>query len=205
MLFLSVVRNHLKLSHSIPAKSLANGSRTMENAMVQQILESIELCGRFGCRTRQSFAGLTRIDVWRRTTLRLNYGTLAVALFFAVVFATHAWGMPWTIQHIAGLAIAAPSFLLFVLARIQLGDAFSVEAKATTLVTTGLYSRIRNPIYTFGGLMIAGVMIWANNPWLLLCFVVLIPLQVLRSRKEERVLTEKFGEAYVEYKRQTWF
>jgi protein-S-isoprenylcysteine O-methyltransferase Ste14 len=80
-----------------------------------------------------------------------------------------------------------------------------VRAKASTLVTTGLYSRIRNPIYVFGGLMIAGIMIWADRPWLLLGFAVLIPLQVYRSRKEGRVLEETFGASYLDYKRQTWF
>lgn len=108
-------------------------------------------------------------------------------------------------MRIAGLSIAIPSFLLFVLARIQLGSAFSVEAKASTLVTTGLYSRIRNPIYLFGALMLAGAIIWANRPWLLLFFLVLIPLQIYRSRKEEVVLLEKFGDAYLHYKRKTWF
>jgi protein-S-isoprenylcysteine O-methyltransferase Ste14 len=80
-----------------------------------------------------------------------------------------------------------------------------VRAKATTLVTTGIYSRIRNPIYVFGGLMLAGFILWVNRPWLLLLFVVLIPMQVYRIRKEERVLSEKFGAAYLDYKRKTWF
>jgi protein-S-isoprenylcysteine O-methyltransferase Ste14 len=137
--------------------------------------------------------------------LKANYGTLAFLVVCVLIFAIIAWGLPWTGQRIAGLAIAIPSFLLFVLARIQLGRAFSVRAKATTLVTTGLYSRIRNPIYVFGGLMIAGIMIWANQPWFLLCFAVLIPMQIYRSRKEARVLEEKFGAAYLEYKRKTWF
>jgi protein-S-isoprenylcysteine O-methyltransferase Ste14 len=98
-----------------------------------------------------------------------------------------------------------PSFVLFILARIQLGNAFSVKAKATTLVTSGLYSRIRNPIYVLAGLMIVGVIVWVNRPWLFLFFVVLIPMQLYRSRLEEQVLTEKFGETYLEYKRRTWF
>ena len=80
-----------------------------------------------------------------------------------------------------------------------------MRAKATTLVTTGIYSRIRNPIYVFGGLMLAGFILWVNKPRLLLCFIILIPMQVYRIRKEERVLTEKFGSAYLDYKRQTWF
>jgi protein-S-isoprenylcysteine O-methyltransferase Ste14 len=54
-------------------------------------------------------------------------------------------------------------------------------------------------------LAIAGFILWADQPWLLLCFVVLIPLQVYRSREEARVMAEKFGASYLEYKRQTWF
>jgi protein-S-isoprenylcysteine O-methyltransferase Ste14 len=53
--------------------------------------------------------------------------------------------------------------------------------------------------------MLAGFILWANQPWLLLLLVVLIPMQLYRVRKEERVLTEKFGAAYLDYKRQTWF
>jgi protein-S-isoprenylcysteine O-methyltransferase Ste14 len=123
-----------------------------------------------------------------------NYGTLALIVIALAIFARNAWALPWTVQHIAGLV-----------ARVQLGNAFSVKAKATTLVTTGLYSRIRNPVYFFGALMILGVIVWVSRPWMLLFYVVLIPVQVIRIRKEEKVLTEKFGEAYVEYKRKTWF
>jgi protein-S-isoprenylcysteine O-methyltransferase Ste14 len=137
--------------------------------------------------------------------MKLNYGTLIFLAVFVVIFAFIAWEQPWTAPHIAGVAIFIPSFVLFVLARIQLGRAFSVQARATTLVTTGIYSRIRNPIYVFSGLMIAGVIIWANDLRFLLIFAVLIPMQILRARKEAKVLEEKFGEAYREYKQKTWF
>ena len=137
--------------------------------------------------------------------MKLNFGTLALAVVALSIFVWRFWGLPWTPLRITGLAIAIPSFLLLVLARIQLGRAFSVQARATTLVTTGLYSRIRNPIYIFSGPMIAGVILWVNRPWWLLIFVVVIPMQVIRSRKEERVLTEKFGASYLDYKRKTWF
>jgi protein-S-isoprenylcysteine O-methyltransferase Ste14 len=137
--------------------------------------------------------------------LRTNIGTLAVVTLALLVFAWFSRDLPWTAWRIAGMAIAIPAFLLFATARVQLGGAFSARAKATTLVTRGIYSRIRNPIYVFGGLTIAGFMIWAHRPWLLLIFAILLPLQIYRSRKEERVLREKFGEAYDEYKRKTWF
>jgi protein-S-isoprenylcysteine O-methyltransferase Ste14 len=137
--------------------------------------------------------------------LKLNLITLAVVVTALLLFGMQAARFPLNGARVAGLALAIPSFLLFALARLQLGRAFSVQAKATTLVTIGLYARIRNPIYVFGGLTIAGVIIWAERPWLLLVFAVLIPLQIYRSRKEERVLTEKFGAAYLKYKQKTWF
>ena len=137
--------------------------------------------------------------------MKLNIVTLAIVFIFVPFGVVYFWGPPWTVARIAGLAISVPSFLLLALARIQLGRAFSVQAKASTLVTSGLYSRIRNPIYVFGGLAFAGLILWVNLPWMLLIFVVLIPMQVWRSRVEARVLTEKFGAEYLEYKKKTWF
>lgn len=138
--------------------------------------------------------------------MKLNVGTLllAVVVLGFLVF-RYVGAVVWTPWQIAGVAIFVPAFLLFVLARIELGRAFSVKAKASTLVTTGLYSRIRNPIYLFGGLMSVGIFIFAHRPWWLLIWVPAIPLQVLRVRKEEQVLQEKFGDAYLDYKRRTWF
>lgn len=137
--------------------------------------------------------------------MKLNIFTLVLIAFFLTIFAMNASQLPWTSFRIAGIAIALPSFILLVVARLQLGRAFSVQAKATELVTTGLYSRIRNPIYVFGAFMIAGFIVWTGRPLLLLVFVILIPLQIFRSRKEAEVLEQKFGPVYVEYKKQTWF
>jgi protein-S-isoprenylcysteine O-methyltransferase Ste14 len=140
-----------------------------------------------------------------RAALKLNIITLAAATVGLLLFALQASGLPWTAPRIAGFAIALPSFLLLVVARMQLGRAFSITAKASTLVTTGLYSRIRNPIYVFSALMILGLIIWMGRPWLLLILAILVPLQIYRSRKEEQLLTEKFGAGYLEYKKNTWF
>ena len=137
--------------------------------------------------------------------MKLNLVTLAAAIIIFLFFGLQATQLPWTAWRIAGMAIAAPAFLLFVAARIELGSAFSFQPRATTLVTTGVYSRSRNPIYFFGALLTLGIIIWTGQPWLLLIFVILIPLQVVRIRKEERVLTDKFGAAYLDYKQKTWF
>lgn len=138
--------------------------------------------------------------------LRLNIGTLALLILVGgVLVFRHSWLQPSTAWQTVGVAITVPAFALFALARIQLGRAFSLRAKASTLVTEGIYSRIRNPIYVFGGLAIAGIFIFMRRPWWLLIFVLLVPLQLARVRKEEQALEAKFGDSYREYKRKTWF
>jgi protein-S-isoprenylcysteine O-methyltransferase Ste14 len=108
-------------------------------------------------------------------------------------------------MRIAGVCMIAVGFSMWALARKQLGASFSVQAKATALVTHGLYSRIRNPIYVFGSIMIAGLLLFFLKPEGLLIFLVIIPMQIIRARKESAVLEAAFGDQYREYKRHTWF
>ncbi len=137
--------------------------------------------------------------------MKANIFTLLLVLLGAVFLATHFSNLPWTPVRIAGAAIAVPSLALLVVARIELGRSFAVRAKAQSLVTRGLYSRIRNPIYVFGALTIAGVLLYMNLPRALWILVLLVPLQIHRARQEAKVLEAKFGEEYRQYKERTWF
>ncbi len=112
---------------------------------------------------------------------------------------------PWHATRVLGLVILLPAFALWFAARLQLGRSFSVRAQAKELVTRGLYSKIRHPVYLFGSLGILGVILYADDLKWLWVFAAVVPLQLFRIRKEEKVLHEKFGEAYLEYKRKTWF
>lgn len=137
--------------------------------------------------------------------MKLNIATLAVIFVVLVPFAFLVRATAWTPLRVAGISLTALGLVFLVVARLQLGSAFRVRAKASTLVTTGLYSRIRNPIYVSAGLVIFGAIIFAGKPWWLLVFAVMIPIQMYRSRNEARVLEEKFGAAYREYRQRTWF
>jgi protein-S-isoprenylcysteine O-methyltransferase Ste14 len=137
--------------------------------------------------------------------MKANVLTLVVLLAALGLLLAHFWGQPWTPVRIAGAAIGTPSLALLILARIQLGGSFSVRAKARELVTHGLYSKIRNPIYVFSALTVAGIFLFIGAPRFLWLFVVLVPLQIYRARKEEQVLAAKFGDEYREYKARTWF
>jgi len=116
-------------------------------------------------------------------------------------------GLPatWRSSHVIGLALLVVGLGLLTLARWQLGDAFSIEPKATTLVTRGLYARIRNPVYVFGIVMLAGLLLYLNLPWLLPLLFPVVIFQVVRARREARVLEERFGDAYRDYRARTWF
>jgi protein-S-isoprenylcysteine O-methyltransferase Ste14 len=92
-----------------------------------------------------------------------------------------------------------------ILARYTLGRSFSVAAKATELVTAGIYSRIRNPIYVSGIVFISGVFLMLRRPCLWLLLLLIVPMQILRARREARVLEATFGDAYRDYRRRTWF
>lgn len=111
----------------------------------------------------------------------------------------------WTGIRLLGLVLIVLGFVLWTLARFQLGASFAVKAEARQLVTRGLYSKIRNPIYVFGSWVVAGGILVFGKPVWLLIFVVLIPLQLWRAKKESAVLEAAFGEEYRQYKAGTWF
>jgi protein-S-isoprenylcysteine O-methyltransferase Ste14 len=133
------------------------------------------------------------------------------ALQVAVVtsaFSVIVWRVlqqPLSLSRGFGLLLATAAFCLWITARIQLGDSFSVRARAKALVTRGVYSKIRNPIYVSGTLFLAGIVIALGHPEFLALELILIPMQIVRARREARVLEEKFGAAYREYRRETWF
>jgi|ERR1039457_2759704 protein-S-isoprenylcysteine O-methyltransferase Ste14 len=112
---------------------------------------------------------------------------------------------PWTALRIAGAIVAIAGYLLLITARLQLGRSFSVSPQAKELVTHGLYSRIRNPIYVSVGVMWLGLIVALHLYWLILPFLVMLFVQVFRSGQEARVLREKFGQTYLDYRKLTWF
>ena len=108
-------------------------------------------------------------------------------------------------MRVVGAILAFAGYALFVVARKQLGKAFSVTPQGKELVTRGLYSRIRNPIYVFVDVMWLGLIIALHLYWLFVAFFVLLPLHVFRAHQEAKVLEGNFGQNYIEYRNQAWF
>src|SRR5437763_15978587 len=74
----------------------------------------------------------------------------------------------WAPSRIIGAGMITVSAALLLTARYQLGRSFAVTAQARVLVTRGIYSRIRNPIYVFGAFLVLGVCMFFGKPYFLL-------------------------------------
>jgi len=130
---------------------------------------------------------------------------IAVAVFLLFAFVPGVRERPWSVVRIAGGVVAGGGYVLVCLARIQLGASFSVRPQAKELVTHGLYSHLRNPMYVFVDLMLFGLILVFEAPWLFVILGILVGMQTFQARREAAVLQQKFGLAYLDYRRQTWF
>lgn len=72
--------------------------------------------------------------------------------------------------------------------------------KSRTLTTSGPYARTRNPLYVGNFIIGLGVMLIANNFWLVFYYAIAFSILYRGTiREEEAVLKEKFGAPYLDY------
>ena len=122
-------------------------------------------------------------------------------LLWLVFFVPHRWD--W--QSVTGSVLMLMGLAGIAVARYQLGRSFAITPQARTLVTHGIYSKIRNPIYVSGSVMIAGFALLMHRPALWLFFIFVVVMQAFRAHREAQVLEAAFGEDYRQYRRKTWF
>ncbi|MGA9545500.1 MAG: isoprenylcysteine carboxylmethyltransferase family protein [Candidatus Sulfotelmatobacter sp.] len=127
---------------------------------------------------------------------------VAIAAILWIVFSIPG---AWDLQRIIGLALMLVGIGGAVTARLQLGKSFAITAKAHQLVTHGIYSKIRNPIYVSGVVLLVGFVLVLHRPMLWLVVVAVVIMQTVRAHREAKVLEAAFGDAYREYRRKTWF
>jgi protein-S-isoprenylcysteine O-methyltransferase Ste14 len=135
-----------------------------------------------------------------KTVLRwLDIFVYLVFLVFAAM--TGPRGATWYL----GLCISIAAIPWWFAARWQLGASFSVAARANQLVTTGMYSKFRHPVYVFGGLAWFGALLVLLGWQALIIGLLVAVIEIVRARREERVLATAFGNEYEQYRRNTWF
>lgn len=145
----------------------------------------------------------------RNTELRAPESLLGLALegvAVAIIFTfRHREGHrpAWVLVLAATLALSSALFAAAALR--HLGNQWRVKAVVTAdhmLITSGPYRMVRHPIYLalFGMAMASGLLITAW-PGLLLAGAVYVIGTEIRVRAEDRILGQRFGPKFDEYKR----
>lgn len=150
----------------------------------------------------------------------LFFAVPAILVFFAgmVVSATLGrsglviilWGLvkrpiylpQLSIYNILGLGLFAVGIAIQLVAYFTLRRFYSstlIIREDHKLITHGIYSLIRHPIY-FGVILAAiGIPISSSSPYGFFIMLALIPIFLIRIRFEERILIDEFGDAYQIY------
>jgi protein-S-isoprenylcysteine O-methyltransferase Ste14 len=100
----------------------------------------------------------------------------------------------------AGVALLA--YGLTVPCWLTLGDNWSlavVPGKKSTLVTRGLYRRMRHPIYSLGLLLMLATVTATPSPAMVVVSLTHLTLILLKCRSEESFLKSRHGQTYEAY------
>ena len=110
-----------------------------------------------------------------------------------------AWLAPVAVVLLAtGLLLAAAAIVPFVCARTTINPLR--PARASHLITGGVFAYSRNPIYLADAIILAAWATWLGNASnLLFLWVFFWAIQRLQIIPEERALQQIFGERYAAY------
>lgn len=128
-----------------------------------------------------------------------------VVVYFIIYSALLVYFWKASINNFIGFALLLAGFIFWIKSLGDIGSSFQVSPKAKKLVTTGMYSKFRHPIYYSGILGDIGLVIYSLNWIILVIASIIFLIQLTRINNEERILTSKFKKKYIEYKNQTWF
>ena len=143
-------------------------------------------------------------------TLLLGVASLGCLLPIAYLFTPWLdfanYELPWWLGCVGGAVFAIAVWLLWR-SHVDLGRNWSPKPEileAQSLVTEGVYRRIRHPMYAahllWGIAQILLLWNWIAGPALLVTFA---PLYFVRVPREEELLVDHFGEDYREYMKRT--
>ena len=111
-----------------------------------------------------------------------------------------------SLQKLGGLILGFSGLLLGWLSFRALGRNFRIFAaprRSGTLVTTGVYSKVRHPMYVAAILIFAGYWLFFGSILSVPLWLAFSILYVVKSIREERLLANHYPQ-YEDYMRRTW-
>jgi protein-S-isoprenylcysteine O-methyltransferase Ste14 len=139
-----------------------------------------------------------------------SFQSLCIAIsacyyYFLKIRSIQSFSLLWFLHDSVFVTLTIISFSLWVTARFQLGVHLSFSPKITKFfIQHGIYSKFRHPIYYFGSLSLLFYLILLDRYSWLWCFILLIPFQAIRARREQLFLRNQFGDDYAAYEKSTW-
>ena len=108
--------------------------------------------------------------------------------------------------QVIGMVIFSTGLIIIILARFVIKERHAKPWEAgkqgSGFANTGIYSRIRHPIYTAVFLYLIGYTIWFQSWLALLCFTFSL-LLIKSAIAEEQWLLSRFGNEYKQYMKKT--
>ncbi len=112
--------------------------------------------------------------------------------------------LPQAIQFVVGFTIIVSSFLLIGLSlRIfrRSGTPIDYRKSTTGIISTGPFAYSRNPVYVSMTMLMGGIAIAVDSPWILAMAVpAVLIIHNFVILREEAFLERKFGDDYRRYK-----
>ena len=147
--------------------------------------------------------GITSIDQAQRLFIGMAFLLVIIQLLGVQLLPFSSTG-----ASLIGFSLVLTGFVIALLARRELGvnwaNSYEYQVKKhQVLVTTGIYSVIRHPIYTAMVFLLIGSELVAQS-WLFLLYLFLWLGVYWQARKEEVILVHHFGDAYRDYRKKTY-
>jgi protein-S-isoprenylcysteine O-methyltransferase Ste14 len=145
-----------------------------------------------------------------RGTIRIIWITIGIANSLGIISAIFIRILisRFEIVPYIGLVLIIFGMILRFISILSLGKLFTVDVTIRNnhkIKKTGVYSIIRHPSYLGSILSFIGFGISLNNWISLLIISIMVTIAMLnRIKVEERILTEQFGNEYLDYMKKTY-
>lgn len=129
---------------------------------------------------------------------------LHLVVLAIIVFYTGQFSLPPYFNYFS-ISIVVLGLIILIAAKLAMGKV-TLNIRPEKFVSTGIYSKIRHPLYLGIKLIFLGLALTLTSLLgLVFVIVILLPYHVIRALREEREMNIEFPQRYFNYKKKTWF
>ena len=108
------------------------------------------------------------------------------------------WDLPAAVT-VVGWVVMIAGTLISVVSQIQMGASWriGIDEQRTSLVTNGMFSLVRNPVFSGMLLTMAGLVLVTPSPWTVMGYITTLALLCIQVRLEESHLIQTHTDRYI--------